>query len=266
MDLSDIFIEGLRENPYCPELTEIVRAVTSDPQSVPKLLEALEVKINDDVNEERTTLHSRLARLKLLSSFPGTEAQLVQDFTGILEDWFDVAARRHLAAWAWAPDAKPYIDLLFRLVDQQAEMLDLASPILGEDTVKMIMNARVAYWTIKAKAQAQQVRERKAGALPALVPPGRAEAPGNTSESEAQQQEPTNPQDGDSDMELVRRVIAAVGIESFLAQHNLKKTSVTDYTGGRAIGRVSKPKQQEIVEAARKTAAELGLSTRTNSD
>jgi len=269
MHRSDIFLEGLRGNPYCAELTEIVRAAASNPRRIDQLLRKLEVKIGEDVNEERTTLQSRLARLNLLARVPGTQAQLAMDLTGILEDWFDVGARRHLAAWAWAPDPKPYIDLLGRLVDQQAEMLDFASPILGEDTDKMVMNARVAYWTIKAKAQAQQVMERKAGALassPAPVPPGRPMPIGKTRASESQRQEPTNPQDSDSDMELVRRVIATTGIESFLAQHNLKKTSVTDYTGGRAAGRVSKEKQQEIIEAARKTGAELGLSARTNSE
>jgi hypothetical protein len=269
MDQPDIFLEGLHGNPYFAELTEIVRAAASDPLNIGQLFRKLQVKIGEDVKIERTTLQSRLARLTLLARVPGKQAQLDTDLTGILEDWFDVGARRHLAGWALAPDPRPYIELLGRLVDEQAEILDLASPILGEDTVKMVMNSRVAYWTIKANAQAQQVRERKAGALassPAPVPPDGVEAPGNTSASEAQQQKPPPTQDSDSDMELTRRVIAEVGIESFLAQHNLKKTSVTDYAGGRAAGRVSKPKQQEIIDAARKTAVELGLSTRTNSE
>ena len=108
MHKSDIFLEGLRGNPYCAELTEIVRAVASDPRSIDQLLRKLNVKIGDDVNEERTTLQSRLARLNLLARVPGTPAQVVTDLTGILEDWFDVGARpTGLASW-WKNDGATY--------------------------------------------------------------------------------------------------------------------------------------------------------------
>lgn len=69
----------------------------------------------------------------------------------------------------------------------------------------------------------------------------------------------------DPNRAIVILVVDEVGIESFLADHpGLKKTSVTDFKGGRIKGRVSFEKQQEIVAAARETASKLGLSL--NSD
>jgi hypothetical protein len=81
----------------------------------------------------------------------------------------------------------------------------------------------------------------------------------------------TAPEAADPDRELVKRVVDTVGIESFLAQFpQLKRTPLTDYTGGRIKGRVSGQKQKEIILAARKCAATLDTNpnpTRTeNSD
>ena len=150
-------------------------------------------------------------------------------------------------------------------------MLAAVQAVLGDDATKLIVDGRVAHWTIQAKTQARQVRELKVSAnasRPATSPTGEIPTEAITVSIEKKRLSARDAQAlvDPEGWKLVKRVVKEVGLESFLSDHRLTKTPVTDYMGGRIKNRVSAEMQKAIVEGARATATKLGLETRNNSE
>jgi hypothetical protein len=178
MDLSETFEELFEQNPYSRELLELLRSAKSNPGEAPRLLGSFNTKVTTDIELERRVLNSRIVSLRLSPSSPNTLAEM----KSIIEEFFDIAARRRLWGVAYSPNLEQaYVDFLNQQKQADAGRWARVTLVMGDDTVDMILEGRVAYWTVQAKEQARRMRHHAVVSAPsvgsATEPEGNARRP-----------------------------------------------------------------------------------------
>jgi hypothetical protein len=184
MDLSESFDAIFRQNPYLEELSEILRTAKNDPYAAPKLLASFHEKLAGDVELERKMmLGSRIVSLKLNPHSPSA----LSEARGIIEEFFDISARRQL--WGLAFSAQPgrvYIDFLDQQRKFDAQHWEHVTLTLGDDTVEMILDGRVAYWTLAAKAYRTLGKDQRSALKAFLAAPASvSQSPSGDSDEKA---------------------------------------------------------------------------------
>jgi hypothetical protein len=166
MDLSESFDAIFRQNPYLEELSQLLRTAKNDPYAAPKLLASFHEKLAGDVELERKMmLGSRVVSLNLNPHSPSA----LSEARGVIEEFFDISARRQLWGLAFSGQSdRVYIDFLDQQRKLDAQHWEHVTLTMGDDTVEMILDGRVAYWTLAAKAQTP-LRKEQRSALTAFI-------------------------------------------------------------------------------------------------
>lgn len=145
-----------KDNPYSEDLTLIATAmwpwsVDDKPQ---RLRTAIEAKIIKNTRLERTVSESRTVNILLNPNTSDAKAELLQ----IVGDNFDIAARHQLLGMPfWVLKIGLYTDFLQR--QKETDLLLWRSNVVSSELISRTLNARVAFWTITAEAQAPAVEE-----------------------------------------------------------------------------------------------------------
>lgn len=222
MDLSETFEKPFEQNPYSRELLELLRSAKSDPGEVPRLLASFNTKVTTDIELERRMLNSRIVSLRLSPDSPNALVEM----KSIIEEFFDIAARRRLWGLAITPNLEQaYIDFLNQQKQADADRWEHVSLVIGDDTVDMILDGRVAYWTVQAKKQASRMRHR-------AVPPEEESSSEPTGSFETAEQRSARRR------KIIDPWLAAAGITSPAmwaanAGGNMDKNTPRDYLNGK---------------------------------
>ena len=173
MTQSELFEDIFRRNPYEEKLRELLRATKADVRNGLQLLNSFQDDVAADIEVERRTLDSRRASLRLNSD----SARAISEVQSIIEDFFDIAARRVLWSLAFFDYPLPvYVDSLNRQSEADTKCWWDLAEAMGEHTFEMILNGRIAFWTLAAKAQKQFMSEQRSALRASLGVPGAASA------------------------------------------------------------------------------------------